>query len=129
MGGPARLRRKLKRAERFATLAADVAVLAGNAKSGARLAPAMRWRTGASPAAASAARGARGAPGGRRVRASPAAVNAARGAEHAPAERRAGAPYAAVNAAATEVVARAILEGALVMVLVNGKERPAVNGK
>ena len=46
MGRPARLRRKLRRAEHFATLAADVAALAGNSKSGARLAPAQRGRTG-----------------------------------------------------------------------------------
>ena len=125
MGRPARLRRKLSRAEHFATLAADAATLAGNAKSGARLAPAQRGRTWASPAAASAAHGARG-PGGWRVGAPPAAVNAARGAEHAPAERHAGAPHVAENTAAPGAVARAMQEGTFVMVLINGEARPAV---
>ena len=97
MGRPARLRRKLRRAEHFATLAADVAALAGNAKSGARLAPVQRGRTGASPAAENAAYKAR-CPRGRRMGAPPTAVKAARGAEHAPAERRAGAPHVAENA-------------------------------
>ena len=77
MGRPARLRRKLRRAEHFTTLAADVAALAGNANSGARLAPAQLGRTGASPAASSAhARGKRsrrvareGATGGCKYRA------------------------------------------------------------
>jgi len=107
MGGPARLRRKLKRAEHFATLAAQ------------------RWRTRAHRRLR-VPHGERGAQGGRRVGAPKAAVNAAGGAEHSPAERCAGAPQAAVNAAATEAVARDRLEGALIMVLVNGKESPAV---
>ena len=96
------VRRKLKRADCFATFEADVAVLTGNAKPGAQLAPAHQGRTRASTAAARAARGARGAPGGRRVGAPQADVNAAHGAEHAPAEQRVGAPQAAVNAVATE---------------------------
>ena len=76
MGRPERLRRKLRGAEHFATLAADAAALAGNAKSGARLAPAQRGRMGASLAAVSAAYEER-CPGGRRIGASPAAVNSA----------------------------------------------------
>ena len=99
MGRPARLRRKLRRAEHFATLAADVAALAGNAKSGARLAPAQRGRMGASPTA----------------------VKAARGAENASKE-----PYVAENAAATRVVAHAMQEGTFVTVLISGEAWPAV---
>ena len=101
----------MRQAEHFAALAENGAALAGNAKSEARLAPAQKGRTGASPAAvnaaretdaASAAHGARD-PGAWRVGAPPAAVNAARGAGHALAERRAGAPHVAENAAATGV--------------------------
>ena len=125
MGRPARLRRKLRRAEHFATLAADVAALAGNAKSGARLVPAQRGRTGASPAAENTAYEGR-CPGGRRMGASPTAVKAARGVEHAPKERRAGASYVAENAAATGVVAHAMQEGTFVTVLISGEAWPAV---
>ena len=99
MGRSARLRRKLRRAEHFATVAAGAAALAGNAKYGARLAPTQRGRMGASPAA----------------------VNAGRGAECSPAERRAGAPHVAENAAATGAVAHAIQEGTFVMVLISGE--------
>ena len=93
----------MRRAEHFATFAADAAVLAGNAKSGARLAPAQR-----------------GAWGRHRRK------NAARGAEHAPAERRAGAPHVAGNAAATGAVAHAMQEGTFVMVLISGEALTAV---
>ena len=41
-------------------------------------------------------------------------------------ERRAGASHTAGNAAASEVVGKAMQEGAFMMALVNGEEHPAV---
>ena len=86
----------MRRAEHFATLAADVTTLAGKAESGARLTPAQRGRMGAPPTAVKAARGAEHAPAERRAGAPHVAENA---------ERRAGAPHVAENAAATGAVA------------------------